>query len=506
MSSTWNRMRGIIGAAVPTSIALLAFTSGTAQAAFTIEGSDTLTEVIQHSITLSGANLFYNNVGSGQGEKDIATLSGWAVHEGIAPMSRNFVPTVLSAHPTWAPTDQNVLALDAGLLCVANIGGRCQNITAPLADSANPAIAAKNSDLAVIVAGYPAGCTPGTPCTNNSKSTTAECAHPERLAALARLTSCQGVNRIDHIYRRDDKSGTQDTFREHLQINTWCNGKSEGNLNAAGSNLKDEDLDPIRRPCIGADATKAVAACTYYPLKTQCTAGAADITDPTYGTIKCTQGLLVALSENDPGSKDHTMSIANRVAADTNGFTMGLIGHACVDIAGGLNTGTSINTVTYEDGNIYAGQYMLSRRLFLQRNPEFVDPAGDVGRVAEETKLWNWATNRCNIRQTVIDAGFLPSLASCSSACSDPTIITCATADPGVGTPKQNIGAELEAIPASGNAYPCVADGSIKSDGVTGCPVLPALATGYKCNLGPKCSAGAHVCSLDATLLSGVCN
>jgi ABC-type phosphate transport system substrate-binding protein len=487
MSSTWNRMKRMLGAAVPTSIAVLAMSSGIAQAQLTIEGSDTLTEVITNAITQSGASLVYSNIGSGQAEKNMLGTGNFL--QGIGPMSRNFVQSVLTAHPTWAPTDANVLALDAGIVGVANIAGRCQNITATLQDSNNPAIAQITTDLSIILSGYSG--TDGV----KSKATTAECAHPRRLAALANLTACQGVNRIDHIYRRDDKSGTQDTFREHLQMDRWCNGKSEGNNGLAGSNLVNEDLDPIRRPCIGADSTKAQTRCTYYPLKTTCTAGSADITDPTYGTLKCTQGLMVALSENDPGQKDITLSIAQRVASDLNGYTVGLAGKAMVDLAGAPNVGTNINTVTYEDGNIRAGQYMLSRRLFLQRNPA---GTGNTARDTEETKFFNWASNKCNLRQIVLDAGFLPPLATCSAACDDPLNITCLTADPGVGTPKQNIGAESTACNAS---YPCVADGTACSSG--NCPVIPVLGSGSKCNVSAKCISGT--CNLDATLLSGTC-
>jgi len=489
MSSTWNRMKRMLGAAVPVSIAVLAI-GGSAQAApVTIEGSDTLTEVIRNAITASGANLFYNNIGSGQAEKNMLGTGNFL--QGIGPMSRNFVPSVTTAHPTWAPTDVNVLALDAGIVGVANIAGHCQNITATLADPNNPAIAQVTTDLSIIMSGYSG--TDGV----KSKATTAECAHPRRLQALANMTACQGVNRIDHVYRRDDKSGTQDTFREHLQVNLWCNGKSEGNNGLAGSNLVNEDLDPIRRPCIGSDSTKAATRCTYYPLKTTCAAGAADITDPTYGTIKCTQGLLVALSENDPGMKDITLSIAQRVASDLNGFTMGLAGKAMVDLAGAPNIGTNINTVTYEDGNVRAGQYMLSRRLFLQRNPS---GTGDSTRDAAETAFFNWATNKCNLRQIVLDAGFLPPLATCTDPCNDPLNITCVAAEAGVGTPKQNIGAETTAT-GSTNAYPCVSNGVIQTSG--NCPVIPVLGAGSKCNIGAKCTSGT--CNLDATLLSGTC-
>ena len=502
MSTSWNRMKRTLGAAVPTALAVMAIGSGTAKAdPITFEGSDTLTEVIRSAITASGMTgvVAYNNIGSGQAEKNMIGTGNFL--QSIGPMSRNFVPSVLSAHtsPNWQPTDNNVLALDAGIVGVANISGHCQNITATLADAANPAIAQVTTDLSIILSGYPAGGV-GT----KSTATTAECAHPQRLAALDRFTACQGVNRIDHIYRRDDKSGTQDTFREHLQMDRWCNGKSEGNNNLGGSNLVNQDLDPIRRPCIGSDTTKAATKCTYYPLTTACTAGAANIT---YGTetLKCTQGLVVALSENDPGQKDHTLSIAQRIASDLNGFTVGLAGKAIVDLSGAPNVGTNINTVTYEDGNVRAGQYMLSRRLFLQKNPSstgYVDASHSVDptRLAAETSFFTWATNKCNLRQIVLDAGFLPPLASCSAACDDPLNITCLASDPGVGTPKQNIGAETTAT-GTGNAYPCVSNGTVQTTG--SCPVIPVLASTYKCNLGAKCTSGT--CNLDATLLSGVC-
>ena len=507
MSSSWNRMKGILGAVIPTSIAVLAISSGTAQAAYTVEGSDTLTEVIRNAITASGANLYYNNVGSGQAETNMRNVGNYL--QSIGPMSRNFVSSVLTGATTsnWAPTDVNVLALDAGIIGVANISGRCQNVSLPLQNSADPTIAQITTDMSIILSGYPKN-GPGT----KSLATTAECAHPERLAALARLTSCQGVNRIDHIYRRDDKSGTQDTFREHLQMDRWCNGKSEGNTNLPGSNLKNKDLDPIRRPCIPGGPTTAVSTCTYYPTTSQCVYGDPAISfgnakytsTVDYGPIKCTQGLVVALSENDPGAKDITMSIANRIAADLNGFTMGLGGKALVDLPGAPNVGTNVNTVTYEDGNIRAGQYMFARRLFLQRNPTFLSAPwnGDPARKTAEDVLWTYATNRCAMRQIILDAGFLPPLATCSDPCTDPLNITCLTAEAGVGTPKMNIGAERDLCDGS---HPCVADGATCPTAAGAyCAPIPAQATNYSCNVGPKCTNGT--CNLDGTLLTGTCN
>ena len=200
-SSTWNRVKGILGAVVPTAIAVLAISSGTAQAAYVVEGSDTMTEIIRNAIIQSGANLEYHNVGCTQAEKNMLGTGNYL--QSIGPMSRNFVQSVLTGAATsnWMPSDANVVALDAGIIGVANISGRCQSLMLPLQSPADPTTAQVTTDLSIILSGYPSGGA-GT----KSLATTAECAHPERLAALARLTSCQGVNRIDHIYRRDDLS------------------------------------------------------------------------------------------------------------------------------------------------------------------------------------------------------------------------------------------------------------------------------------------------------------
>ena len=506
MSTAWTRIARMLGIVIPTSIAVMAMASGTAwaQTTYDVYGSDTLTEVIVNSIAASGARINYHNTGSGQAENNMSgglTGSQNSI-QGIGPMSRNFQQNVLTAHPTWQPGTSQALALDAGVLAVANIGGHCSNVNAALVDTSNPTIAQITTDLSIILSGYPAGGA-GT----KSKATTAECADSRRLTALNNLTSCMGVNRIDHIYRRDDKSGTQDTFREHLQFDRWCNGKSEGNTNAAGSNLKNEDLDPIRRSCIGADATKAQTRCTYYPLATTCTAGAADIVDATYGTLKCTQGLIVALSENDPGSKDITISMGNRIAQDINGYTMGLAGLAVVGLSGQPTIGTNINSVTYEEGNIRGAQYMFARRLFLQRkNNADGHPAGsgdpDSGRDVQENKLYDWALNRCNIHDIVVNAGFLPPLPDCHSACDDPLNMTCLQSDPGAGTPKQNIGAELTAGTGElcDGSHPCVATGATCVTGGN-CAQIPALASTYECNINAKCTGGT--CNLSG--LAGVC-
>jgi ABC-type phosphate transport system substrate-binding protein len=524
MASTWNRMKRMIGIVIPTSAAMLAIGAGTAwgteacptyasatcnNVCYRVDGSDTLTEVIQNAIHFSGACINYHNIGSGQAEKNMAGLSGATVSQGIGPMSRNFVPAVKDL-PGFAPSEKNVLALDAGVMAVANIPGYCPDVTTPLADPLNPTLAQITTDLSIVLSGYPKNGI-GT----KSTGTTKECAHPQRLAALDRLTQCMGVSRVDHIYRRDDKSGTQDTFREHLQFDYWCNGKSEGNNGAPGSNLKNLDLDPIRRPCISADGTKAATSCTFYPLKDQCTAGQTKV-DPTYGTIKCTQGLIVALSENDPGSKDITISIGNRIAQDLNGYTIGFAGLAAVDLDSKLTIGSTINTVSFETNNIRAQQYMFARRLFLQKNTNYVDPIAELGRKAEEDKLFTWATTRCNLvnaqpnppgNPVIImkDAGFVAPLMQCTDSCTDPQNMTCLTADAGASTPKQNIGPEITTI-SNGNQYPCVADAVVlnpPTGSTVDCPLIPITDNTYECNVSAKCTS--TYCGIDSSGLTGIC-
>jgi hypothetical protein len=540
----------MLGIAIPTSIAVMAMGSGAAWAQYTFEGSDTLTEVIRNSIPLSGANLVYKNTGSGQAEKNMVhdtTYFGSPAnyYQGIGPMSRNFVGQVIDPlcatrspatcntttkpymnHQAWAPTAKEVIGLDGAVLSVQTVAGYCLNIDAALQDPTNPAIAAMNSDLAIILGGYNASGT--------SKATTAECAAPERLAALARLVGCMGINRLDHIYRRDDKSGTQDTWREHLQFPRWCNGKSEGTGNdAVGSkgNLANKDLDPIRRRCVPSDytyaadgttvtgGTTAPTTCTYYPLATTCKAGDPDITDPSYGTIKCSQGLVVALSEVDFGSKDITISIGNRVKHDPNGFSMGLAGLASVansDVVGFV-AGTNINSITFEPGNIRNGQYLMARRLFLQGKTNAAHNATvsgdpDTGRDVEESKFYNWVTNRCNALPVVVEAGFLPPLDDCHAPCDDTGNIACVPADPGIGAPKMNVGAEITAGngPACDASYPCVADGTTTSTGCAGtCAAIPKVAQNGACNVtgAAKCSVSGETCHLNSTysLLAGTC-
>ena len=498
MSSAWTRIARMLGMTIPTSIAVMAMASGAAwaQTTYVLEGSDTLTDVVKASIAASGARLSYNNAGSGQAEKDIASLSGANLLEGIGPMSRNFVASVLSAHPTWQPTDANVVCLDAPVVSVKASSSHCKDITVP-----TPITTGAISELAVILGGYPASCAgktidqciigaTGTPLspTVASKATTAECSDPVRLAALADLVACQKVARIDHIYRRDDKSGTQDTWREKLGFLRWCNGKSEG-----PANLNNEDLDPIRTPCEASDwvtsgglTTGSIGQshCSYSlkgaavaaPLNQSCTAGDPDITVGGQ-TYSCTQGLVVALSVGDDGPNntyapgqlpaDVTQSIGRRVGNDLSGFFMGLAGLGSVKDVTWLATGTTLNTISYAPTSIYPGAYLLSRRLFIQRATDVQttiaasSTLGGQDRVDQENLLFGFMSNKCSIAPICTQYGFVPPYAGlCSDSCGSPKEngnITCLPGDPGVGTPKMNINVGE----TCDNSHPCVDSGSV---------------------------------------------
>jgi hypothetical protein len=193
--------------------------------------------------------------------------------------------------------------------------------------------------------------------------------------------------------------------------------------------------------------------------------------------------------------------------------------------------GAAINVPVAIDGitptnhdNIYFGTYKFSRRLFLQRNPGFTDAnrsGGEAaGRTAEETKLYNWVQGHtCPLATLATNAGFLGKLRSggCGDDCStgqNPSTLSCLKGDPGIGTPKQNIGAETGSNHSCNTSYPCVANGTLGtgtpiSCGVAGstfCPNIPVLASGAPgsaCSMNEKCS-GSN-CAIAAGEVGGCC-
>jgi hypothetical protein len=143
-------------------------------------------------------------------------------------------------------------------------------------------------------------------------------------------------------------------------------------------NLNNQDLDPIRRPCVAADTTHAPTSCTDMTTGKPCQAGD--------GNTNCTQGLIVALTDTDPGSADITTSIAARIAGDATGQTVGYAGREAA--AGSRGTrGLSINTTASSDVNVRNGAYLLARRLFLQNSLVAGQPVADQPSVTAGPNL-----------------------------------------------------------------------------------------------------------------------
>jgi hypothetical protein len=172
------------------------------------------------------------------------------------------------------------------------------------------------------------------------------------------------VATLQHVIRRDENSGTTDTFKDKIAVGRFCNGNAFGVLgpNKVHPNLNNQDLDPIRRPCDAPIAgVREQVTCTDLTTGALCTSGAT-----------CTQGLVTAISENDAGITDYTVSIAKRVEGDNTGATVGYAGREAIRQASGLTAGPFINTVPPTDVLVRQDSYMLSRRLFLNRGPAIV--------------------------------------------------------------------------------------------------------------------------------------
>jgi hypothetical protein len=458
---------------------------------YRLKGSDTLFDIMTKAIndarTLSvpgASDLFYEGSGSGNAETQMrtATATGIGV-QSIGPMSRNFRPSVIdplspdftkrclnstdpgctaaaptaSGHAAWAPTAANVVGLDAAVFVVKNtvlldnldfvtfvdnavptaFRKAVRNNSALQTDFGNGAAfnnLASNVNysniMSIVLAGY------------DGSGTIAACADPRRVQAIQDLAGLLGVTTIDHLYRRDDNSGTTDTFKDRIMVvansgtiaarypwtgGRFCNGTAVGGISGAVAqqgicsatrttfctvdancpagekcwfNLNNQDFDPIRRPCTPADATRAPTSCSDLTTGRTCKA--------TDGNPNCTQGLIVALTDTDPGSPDITVSIGNRVKI-SNGEVIGYAGREAASAA--LSTKSlGINTIRAFDDRVRDSTYLLARRLFIQNTAANSTDANDIptlnqtangitgGSVDQRTKeqsLWNsFLTNR----------------------------------------------------------------------------------------------------------------
>ena len=369
--------------------------AGTAAAQVTpyhLKGSDTLFEVTTDSINnavskgvFAANTLVYDGSGSGNAENEMKNVVGGGINLGIqsiGPMSRNFRPATTTQFPTWAPTVQNVLGLDAAIVVRRN-GSSCTNLTVPItpgtgsnSDTATPNDAAAPINFGTVGSGYTQIIEIVLSGKDGSGSVEA-CSDQRRVQAVADLAACLGLGNLNHFYRRDDNSGTTDTFKDRTAVQRFCNGAAVGQNTArtdGNYNLNNQDFDPIRRPCAVSSATRTQSTCTDLSTGLLCNTTAAS----------CTQGLVVALSVGDPPFTDVTPSIGKRVADDTTGGTLGFAGREASRTTGVNAAAVFVNRNPPSDTLVRADTYLLSRRLFLQRgpsNPGLDGSATNVGGV-----------------------------------------------------------------------------------------------------------------------------
>jgi len=431
---------------------------------FHLKGSDTLHDIMVTSINnaraagIAGANnLQYDGSGSGNAESQMvynackAGLTCTPVSpatvplgvQSIGPMSRNFRPSTIDAasvgfaaatgtdaskkgHAAWAPGVQNVLGLDASVWIIKGTSS-FKNLNFPTfvdnAISTDATTRAVTNNKALPTNFGDGSAFNNTAATDNysnllmvilggvdGSGTLAACSDPRRVQAVQDLALAIGANTIDHVYRRDDNSGTTSTWQDRIITiastkdprypwigGLFCNGQSIGNINGSTAqtgicsvtrtnttckvntdcpsgevcqfNLNNFDLDPIRRPCVAADSTHAPTSCTDMTTGKPCQA--------TDGNPNCTQGLVVAITDFDPGSTDETTSIAARIKNDPSGQSVGYAGKEAV-LPGKGTKGLTINTTGFTDTNVRKNAYLMSRRLFLQNASTTADGSGDV--------------------------------------------------------------------------------------------------------------------------------
>jgi hypothetical protein len=497
-----NQRSGLWGTVLPTTLGVAAMGIGVgvwAAGPYTSDGSDTLGDVAPTTIALSGANLTYRAMGSGQAETNMSNGT-----QSIGFMSRNFKSAVLTSHPLWQPATNNVLGLDAAVIVESSWASRMQNLSLPQ-DTTKPGKALPDSDLSLLLSGY------------QSAGTTDACRHPNRLAAIDRLTTALHVDQIDHMYRRNDASGTSDTIRERVLTTAsgtsggrFCNGQAPGGLKSDGvtlnHNLDAEDMDPIRRDCVAAvsgllNATK----CIYYPYNVACNAGdvASGVSGVPNGTV-CTQGLVVALTDADPGSTDVTTSIARRVAGDDGHKTIGYAGREAVKTVGVATAGPTINKISYSDASIRQAFYPLSRRLFLNHGdslPNSTNPTdANYDKQQQENTLYDYATGdngRCNMAPIMKQFGFVSCHNNCNPSTWGSSYNLCEDGDISAAESTMALCvAAGKTCPTSGTMPICCSTGITCTSGAT-CGSIPAATQGQGCNTTADCATGL-TCKADS--------
>ena len=504
----WNQRIGLRGTILPTALGVAAVGIGAgvwAAGPYNNDGSDTLGEVAPWTITQSAANLTYRALGSSTGEGNLLKSPPTQT---VAFMSRNFKSSVLAAgaHPGWAPTTANVLGLDAAVVVTKNnAAGKIQNITLPN-DTAPAGKFNFDNDMSLILSGA------------SAEGTDAACRSTARQAAYKRWAGLMhNGGYIDHFYRRNDASGTSDTIRERVLTASstnggrYCNGQAPGGLKSDGvtlyTNLDAEDMDPIRRDCPAevrdgqGNLTARATKCIYYPFNFACTngqtaAGTETVNGETIPTgTACTQGLVVALTQGDPDLAHPgtdlpvTVSIAQRVANDPSGTTLGFAGREAVKTAGILTAGPTINKTGFADASVRQNFYPLARRLFLNRG----DDVSDAGQLTEENTLYDYAVNnngRCHMQPIMSKFGFVTCHANCSSSTWGTSYNLCEDGDiPVAESTKALCVASGKTCPTTGTMPICCSTTTACTAGAV-CGDVPLTANGLFCNSSAECASG----------------
>jgi hypothetical protein len=460
---------------------------------------DIMTEAIKQArldgggtstLATSAKDLFYQGTGSGNAENAMRAGSATPAPNGslssqsIGPMSRNFRPSIIDAnsttftarsatclatsgtpsscngHAAWYPSTPNVVGLDAAAFIVKS-GAPLGNVKfKKITDNANPnaspvdkadknnaALPANINDSSAF--NKDGSTTAQTSTVNYSNlfgiilsgvdgsGTLAACSDPRRVRALQDLAFNLGLGgSVNHIYRRDENSGTTDTFKDRIMVvnatsdttlypltgGRFCNGASIGGINGAAVqqglcsvsravcttdancptgqkcwfNLNNPDYDPIRRPCTPDLPGLAPTSCTDMTTGLPCR--------PEDGNSNCTQGLIVALSDTDAAGStvtDITTSIGYRIGQGDGS----LIGYAGREAASStfVTAALAINGIRPTDDNVRASTYLLARRLFIQNG--FVNSTsvydiptntggggggnGGTDQLNKEQALWN---------------------------------------------------------------------------------------------------------------------
>jgi hypothetical protein len=423
-----------------------------------MNGSDTLFDAITKAISLSGVQINYLGGGSGKGESALLAHT-----QGIAPMSRNLANAIIGpggSHTTWSPSTNNIIALDGAVFVQKNVATKCPNIQEFKSLPNNPA----THWMKLILGGV------------DGSGSAAACEHQARLDALQALADCMNVLQIDHVYRRDDNSGTSDTMKEKLGICNFCNNgsaASKGPLNTSNA-----DNDPIRRTCVSGASFSA----------TPCTGG--------------TLGLVVALSQPDPGASDITVSIGRRAALDPQGQTFGYAGREAAFSVPGA-TKVNVHTIVPSIANIRVGVYDLARRLYLQQgdlndpNVVTLDPTG------QQKQLLAWVTGigQENFPAMCTDSSGNP---ICGRPNMDPVMtsfgfVSC-TDDP-FDTPVPPNLCGTSAPPYIGPT--CTACGAPTATCTTGTDCCSGTCTNSVCQ---SCRPAAFGCTTNADCCSGFCD